>query len=469
MSHRLRKFVVVLLLVLIAVKTAAVLARGPVSIEMDAAGYWRLATSVMGGDLLMMDQPIAYRTPVYPWFVAAVRSVAGSQALHWIVAIQGLLSVASIGIAARLAKRITRLPLALPLTLVVSLPAMSAIVFSATLLSESLFVFALMLNLSAMQSYYERETTTSAVWVGLTFALTLLTRPIVLLLWIPHVIFVGMIHFRRWSMRRPLTAVGAKSNGLTMRGRVLHVLIAGGVTAAMVMPWLARNQVMFGKPFLTEFVGRNLWVVTFQDGAGAGLVIPDSTSGNSLKARLDRVAVIEGRDATWVVSDGLVRSGLSDPQADQLMKAVAVEAIKKSPRAFAAKAVRRYVNVWRTRATDLPVQGNPGQFFGQATWQEPMPLVDGMLRYRASNMLWASTALMILIAIATLSMVVHKPTRLQGLWLAMCFGYFTVITGSFEIPAYRYRMVLEPVAAAVVGAGLAIGLSKRTRAARPIS
>ncbi|TWU57452.1 glycosyltransferase family 39 protein [Rubripirellula reticaptiva] len=464
-----RKFVVVLLLVLIAVKTAAVLARGPVSIEMDAAGYWRLSTSVMGGDLLLMDQPIAYRTPVYPWFVATVRSVAGSQALLWIVVIQGLLWVASLWIAARLAKRITRLPLALPLTLLVSLPAVSAIVFSATLLSESLFVFALMLNLSATQSYFERETNTSAVWVGVTFALMLLTRPIVLLLWIPHVIFLGMVHLRRRSMRRPSAALGLKSYGLKMRSRVLHVLIAGGVIAAMVMPWLARNQVMFGKPFLTEFVGRNLWVVTFQDGSGAGLAIPDSVSGRSLKARLDRVGVVEGRDATWLVSDGLTRSGLSDPQADQLMKAVAIEAIKKSPRVFAAKAVRRYVNVWRTRATDLPTQGDTGQFFGQTKWQKSIPLVDGILRYRASNLLWANTGLMILIAIATLSMVVHRPTRLQGLWLAMCFGYFTVITGSFEIPAYRYRMVLEPVAALVVGAGLAIVLSKRTRAARPIS
>jgi len=32
--------------------------------------------------------------------------------------------------------------------------------------------------------------------------------------------------------------------------------------------------------------------------------------------------------------------------------------------------------------------------------------------------------------------------------------YFSVVTGCFEIPAYRYRMVVEPLMMSVLGAGL---------------
>lgn len=61
-----RKFLVLILLLLIATKTAAVLLEGPVPIQRDAFGYWKLSALVMQGDLLMLQDPIAYRTPIYP-------------------------------------------------------------------------------------------------------------------------------------------------------------------------------------------------------------------------------------------------------------------------------------------------------------------------------------------------------------------------------------------------------------------
>ncbi len=445
---------------------------------MDAAGYWRLSTSVTGGDLLMMDQPIAYRTPVYPWFIAAVRLVAGSSSLFWITAIQSLLSIASIWIAARLAARMTKLPSAMPLTMLVSIPAISASVFNATLLSEPLFVFLMMSNLSAVQTYSERPSMGWATWSGLTFAITLLTRPIVLMLWVPHVLFLVMVHLRRRHSDRTFGEISVPRSAAQLKNRRLssgdsrlpvlvgHLLMAGGVCVIMVSPWLVRNQIMFGKPFLTEFVGRNLWVVTFQDGSGAGLSLPSTEAGDQLKRRLDRVGVIEGRDATWTVSRGLTKSGLSDPQTDRLMKEVAVEAIRRSPRRFAEQAFRRFANVWRTRATELPAQNGTGQFFGQQSWHKDVPFVDIMLRHRASNVLWINTTIMSLIGLATLVMVYHLPTRARGLWIGMLLVYFTLITACFEIPAYRYRMVLEPIAASVIGSSLAIGWSKRTRPVR---
>ncbi len=65
-----RNLVTYLLLAATVAKVAAVLALGPASIEMDAMGYWKLSGLVIDGDLFMMGEPIAYRTPAYPWFLA---------------------------------------------------------------------------------------------------------------------------------------------------------------------------------------------------------------------------------------------------------------------------------------------------------------------------------------------------------------------------------------------------------------
>ena len=50
-------------------------------------------------DLLMLDEPIAHRTPGYPWFLALVRS-ASTRPLLTLVSIQGGLAIASMMISA---------------------------------------------------------------------------------------------------------------------------------------------------------------------------------------------------------------------------------------------------------------------------------------------------------------------------------------------------------------------------------
>ncbi|TWU50830.1 hypothetical protein Poly51_41230 [Rubripirellula tenax] len=462
-----RRLATVLLLALIAVKTAAVLARGPVTIEMDAAGYWLLSTSVMGGEWLMLDQPIAFRTPMYPWFLASVRSLSGADALMWIAAIQGLLSLASVWIAARLAARITQLPRATPIALLASLPMIASLVYNATMLSETLFIFVLMVNLSAVQNYVERQSKWAALWAGVTFGITLLTRPIVLLLWTVHVAFVGLMHLRRRRLNR------LASRPFPWSRRLLHGMIAAIMAFTIISPWLVRNQLLFGKPFLTEFVGRNLWIVTFQDGSGSAFPIPETDAAVLLTGRLDRVGVVDDRDLTWTVAGGLVASGLNDPQTDRLMKQVAVDAIEQDPKRFAVKAVQRIVNFWRTRSTEIPTPGIDGQFYGQRTWQYDVPMigdvVDAMIRHRAGNLLWVNTTILFFLAAATCIVIFHRPTRMHGVWIVLIFGYFAVVTGVFEIPAYRYRMVVEPLAVCTVGAAIAILWSKRTMPAKPSS
>jgi len=436
--------------------------RGPSPIEMDAWQYWRLSALVMSGDVLMLSDPIAYRTPLYPWMIALIRAIAGSSAYFLLVLAQGVMWVAAFAIAAQIAARITKLPKAMPLALLASLPALSFATYATTALTESLFVFLLMVHLLAVLDYAKYGTAGRAAWLGVTFAATLLARPIVLLLWIPHVLLVLWIHYRK---RRRL---GQYSPGrLRLSRRVWHAAAAALVVSTLIAPWLLRNQYLFGTSFLTEFVGRNVWIVTFQDGAGAGFDLATTPASDELKRRLDDVGIVDDSwRHTWTTSEALVASGLNDPQTDRLMKQVAVDAIMANPKPFAWKTFRRTVNFWRCAATDLPLQGEPeGNYRRQQTWAIAVPVVDSVLEYRWSRSVALNTALIAALGVANLLLVFNAPTRPYGVWIALILAYFSLVTGILEIPNYRYRVVLEPLVATIFGAAIAVSLSWRRKPA----
>lgn len=459
-----RQLLILILFALISVKAAAVVALGPVPIERDALGYWRLSTLVMGGDWLILSEPIAYRTPGYPWFLAVIRMVAKEYSLPAIVITQSVLMTMSIWMAGRIAAQITMLPRAMLWTLVVAIPAVSAFTFSAALLSESLFVFLLMLHLSAVTGYSARATSGRAAWVGITFALALLTRPVVMLLWIVHVPLILWVHWRRRKL------VGKDASGrVKLSGRVGHFAIATLTVFVLIAPWLARNALLFDSPFVTQFVGRNLWVVTFQDGSGAGLELPQTPDGEQLQTRITRMGAADDWQLTWSVSNALVESGLSDARADQLMQQVSLDAIEANQPAFTQSAIRRVINFWRAAATELPAQGAEGSYRRQMIWKYNIPVLDAAIQYRLSQSVLLNTILAGLIAAAGIVLVVNGPSRPFGLWVLLILAYFAVVTGIFEIPAYRYRIVVEPLAASVGGAAIAVLLSRRRKPAAVVA
>ena len=414
----------------------------------------------MEGDPLLYGRKIAYRTPVYPSFLAVVRMFAGPRSLLAVVILQGVFSLSTLLIAASIASRATKLPSAFNWTLLVALPAIAAFVFGAAVLSESLFVFLLMLNLLAVLDYAKHGNGARAIWVGMTFAVTLLTRPIAMLIWIPHLLFLLHIHLRK---NRRLRSHGMKT--IAMRRRLGHLFVAGLTTLTIVAPWLIRNQALFGKPFITEFVGRNIWIVTFQDGSGAGLELPKTAEAEELTRRLDNVGVTDNWRHTWTVSKALVRSGLDDASADRLMKSVSLSAARESPREFGYKAFRRVVNFWRAAATELPPQASEGNYFGQQTWHRSIPAIDWAIRYRWSQSVWLNTLLLGGLVGALLLLIVNAPTRPYAIWIALILGYFAIVTGILEIPAYRYRIVVEPLVAASYGAAIAVLCSRRRKPA----
>ena len=456
-SLQLRQALLFIAIALIAIKSIAVLLNGPVPLERDSLGYWKLSTLVMNGDFFMTDAPIAYRTPLYPWFLAACRLFSGSHSFWVIALVQVATYVGSIWFASTLALQITRLPFSRFATIICLLPAISATQYNAAALSESLFVFLLTLHLCAFIKYAHHPNQSQAVFVGFTLATLLLTKPIPLLLWIAHLVLILLYAMRRRKHKHADTIHFYKFS---------HLFTAACVLLLFTIPWACRNHLMFGRPSLTEFAGRNLWIVTFQDGSGAGLALPQSLASQELTQRLLHSPTPIDATATWSVSNQLTHSGLSDAQADRLMKQVCIDAIQEEPRQFATKMLRRIINYWRCANTDLLTQGTSSEgLTPQQTWNQDVVWSKRLLDVRASQSVLCNTILAIVMGLALGCLLVNHSTRPAAIWLSLVLAYFSVVTGTLEIPDYRYRLIIEPIIGTTFGSAWAVLLSKKERIA----
>ena len=84
----------------------------------------------------------------------------------------------------------TKLPQSKLFTALAMLPAISAVQYTTAILSETLFVFLLVLHLSIFLKYCQQPSTLTATWTALSFGLLVLTKPIVLMLWVAHVLLL---------------------------------------------------------------------------------------------------------------------------------------------------------------------------------------------------------------------------------------------------------------------------------------
>lgn len=454
-----------LLVVLLVTKVVGVIMRGPSPLVFDAGQYWDLGGLVSGGDWLLMTKPIAFRTPAYPWFIGAVRTVF-TNPLFVLVCLQGLLWLGTIGLTAAMAVDLSGDRRAAWIVLGVATAMISSVTYVATVLTETLFVFSLVLHLWSIVRFTRRPSVAGGFLVGATLGLAILTRPVAMLIWIADAIYLIV----SWFWLRD-----DRATQLCRRRGMVCVAFAGLVTLGCISPWLARNHAMFGKIMLTEFVGRNIWIVTFQDGSGAGLEMPESEHATRLRMQLgdpvwQQMHTEQSWRHTWTMSKALTASGMDDPSGDRLMSSVATDAIADSPVVFGEKTFRRLVNFWRTRATELPTQVadlppevgiSERLFAGEPTWGVKVAPVATAIRYRWSNWLSGNTFLMFVTVAATMLLIWRRSTRAAGLWIAAILAYFSTVTSVLEIPGYRYRMIVEPVMLLAIAVAITVAIIPR--------
>ena len=185
-------------------------------------------------------QLYTWGTPLFPMFLAVLLGLLPwKAALYSIVVVQCALLYAIGLFTRRLADFYSPKVATLAQSLVVFNP--NLLITSHLLQTEIIFTFFLTAGVVALLSFRDSPTWSRAALVGLLFGLATLVRPVrqfvVLLL---PLLFVLL---GEWKERR-------------LRSRNL----AAGFTAAVIAlltisPWVVRNQVMFGTPFLTANAG----------------------------------------------------------------------------------------------------------------------------------------------------------------------------------------------------------------------
>ncbi len=441
----------------------AVVLDGPAAVVLDAESYWQYGQSVAGGDLWLEQHDIAYRTPGYPWLIGLCQFIAGPKALLLLIAIQAAMCVSLVPLCAFIAYHLVgddRGRVASNAVAIITATGISRYYFARAVLGESLFVFLLMAHVACVVGLWKKPSNWRwAVAGGLVLGTTILVRPVAQWLWVAHF----FLFFPILLTKRTDQADDDAEHHFPRRTVSLLALMAI-VTGLLLAPWCIRNATMFGRPFVTEFVGRNIWIVTFQDQAGAGLPLPTTPEAK----RLRQLVLIAHPEAnlsnTWDVSNALVKSGMADDKADHLMKSVAAQAIGSDLRTWLERFVRRTVNFFRCIADEPPTFTSEAELpKSQDWWRYPNWLETYLRRLRFAPNLFANMAVSLGLFLSWITLVLSRKDWWIGWWLGAMIGYFAFVTAAIEIPAYRYRLVAEPLMGIVGGLGISSLLSFRSK------
>jgi hypothetical protein len=432
-------------------KHALLLFADPQPPIMDARDYWDLGTLLAKGDWWWQSDPIAFRTPAYPALLACCQVLFGKHAMMFAITFQHLCVMATSITTAWVCGRLTQSGWAAVAAYGLSAACISRAWSANLLLTETVFTLALTLLLAADVCYRQQPSAGRSLLVGLILGITTMVRPVTSLLWVPLVV--------SWIPFRPAN--------LSLRGRLGHIALMVSVSFLLLVPWYARNWSVFGEPFLTSFLGRNIWTVTFQDGSGAGLALSDSGPGQELQTRVRSVDQDVAFTDTWGVSNALRDSGLNDNETDKLMVQACLQANRSQPAIVAYKAIRRTVNFWRCVANPFPqyLPTAETESLQQIRWNSPF-LADQfhtLTNYVPSRSLPMNELFLLAILIGTVILCLDPRLRTHGFVLALTLLYFNLITAAVEIPAYRYRMILEPVMIMIVVCAFTAGRQRMRR------
>lgn len=263
----------------------AYLAANPAAItpSQDALGYDLIGLNLSSGRGFSLDgnEPTALRGPAYPAFLALVYGVFGhNYTAVWILQIgihaanlllviwiAGTLFSARAGAAAGL--------------LYLVYPAF--LIYTGLILTETLTILLLLGSTALLLAAVRRGALLLAGLSGGLLGLATLARPSTLLY--PLFLCLALLAFRA---TRPLLRYG---------------VVLGGVMLISVLPWTARNYVVFGRFIpVSVFSGYNLYLGTLPRGAGGAEV-------EGFIGRFYQDPVAEDR---WALEQG-VRNIAADP------------------------------------------------------------------------------------------------------------------------------------------------------------
>jgi 4-amino-4-deoxy-L-arabinose transferase-like glycosyltransferase len=213
--------------------------------SVDAQGYRLLAMNIIEhGSFTPPGAPpsllAAIRMPLYPTLLALMIAVTGD-ASHAVPIGQSLLDVAIVALVYGLASRLTNRRRGLPAASLYAINPISFL-FVGRALTEILLAFLITLTFYLFVISLEarhRRTALLAV-TGFLSAVCILCKPNVVLL--PSILAFGLICHHRSLSRQALKEVG----------------VVLGIGLVTLVPWVVRNQVVYGEWFLSLAFDDNL-------------------------------------------------------------------------------------------------------------------------------------------------------------------------------------------------------------------
>ncbi len=411
----------------------------------DAEGYIQAAQNLLAGHGFSLERqppynPTAFRTPLYPLFIAACYALFGADN-RLLALVQVLLSLLTVVLAYMLGRKI--LPEAAAwlgglLFALSSLPATHAVF----ILSETLFSLLLLLCLGCLVCYRQANRLRWLACAGGLAGLSLLCRP--LALYFPVAFF-------------PLAWLAAAPG--RRRQAVSGALLALLVCALTLSPWLIRNQARLGKPIFTTISNYNLLVY----------------NAASLQASLQGVSQSQARAALeGQAQQELTRRGVAsdEVQMAQLYGEWGRRIILAHPLRYALDHLKNDLNSYLPDVTDFlelmgVTQGGKGtlsvlnqlglwaairHYFGAQTWL--LALTLPWLALLALTYLGGLCGLLVLLRRATLlrpATALRQDDRFTLAWLLLPILYFTLLPGAPSNP--RFRLPVMPYLCLLAGLG----------------
>lgn len=217
-----------------------ILLKNPVFFLTDTDGYLNIADNLVNHSFFSADniRPEDNRTPLYPFFIALFKWIGLSNA--GVVFVQTLLSSATCLLVILIAYNLLNswLPACLAGGIVaVDIPS---VVFANCLLTETLFTFVITLSILYLVLYFKRHERISLLFISSSFTgLSILCRPISA--YFPFVTIAFIFLF-------------SKMPKIYVFRRILLYLV---ICFIVIAPWLIRNKIVFGYPFLSTVSWHN--------------------------------------------------------------------------------------------------------------------------------------------------------------------------------------------------------------------
>jgi len=398
----------------------------------DSFGYWKIAGNLVSHGAFSLSDgepfaPTAERTPAYPLFLAAVRLAGGGPALAALI--QNLLAAGVCLGASALAWRMTGDRLSAAAAGLITALDVPSISMANLILTETLFTLLLVVSLERFAGGLEdRRPRAGLSLAAAGLGLAALCRPIAVFL----PLLLATLLFRRQERYKSAFRRAALFLGLYL---------------LFLSPWLLRNAVHFGSPFLSTIGHYNL---LYWRAAGV-YSLEKGVSLEEARADLEEIA---GKD---------LPAGLGPRERRKREAALGLAVIAEHPLTYGRLHLRSTLNLlFKPLRLNLDRQlGLLKDDSSLEVWGERES--RGLLRRLSSG---TSAPTMVLVVVQAFMLLFLWPAALFGLWrarpwrdgitlavLLAALLYFVLLSAGPEAYA-RFRVPILPLLAALAGIGL---------------